>query len=203
LARNADFQQLTVFIVVLNAIYIGVDADWNSAQNIYDADWGFLACSQIFCFYFTFEWLVRLLAFKNKSDSMRDGWFRFDTFLVVTMVLDTWVIMAVMKLVQSGKEPANIPVQPLRVLRLLKLSRMARLMRVFPELVMMLKGLLRSLRAISSSLILVSLMVYTWAILIHSMMKDEEELNDSFRDEYLLDFSTVTRCMWALFIDGT
>merc|ERR1711981_1271622 len=76
-------------------------------------------------------------------------------------------------------------------------------MRVFPELVMMLKGLLRSLRAISSSLILVSLMVYTWAILIHSMMKDEQELNDSFRDEYLLDFSTVTRCMWALFLDGT
>merc|ERR1719247_2867784 len=118
------------------------------------------------------------------------------------MIMDTWMLMPALKLI-SGDGGVQIPTQPLRMLRLFKLSRMARLMKAFPELVTMIKGLCRSLRAISSSMILVGLMVYTWAILLHMMMKDEDEFNTEIQEELGLDFRTITNCMWALLMDGT
>ena len=46
--------------------------------------------------------------------------------------------------------------------------------KALPALITMSKGLVRSLRAISSSLLLTTLMVYVWGILLHMLMKDEE-----------------------------
>merc|ERR1719353_1937778 len=117
------------------------------------------------------------------------------------MVLDTWIIMGAQKLAGGSGPP--IPVQPLRMLRLFKLTRMARLMRAFPELVTMIKGLIRSLRAISSSGILVGLMVYTWAILLHMLLKEEDELNEWLWEENEEDFTNLTNCMWMLIMQGT
>jgi len=201
LARSDRFSNFTVFIVVLNAIYIGIDADWNTAENIFDADPFFQIWSNFFCVYFLAEWIIRMMAFKVKCDAMKDGWFKFDAFLVITMVLDTWIIMGAQKL--QGGDGVKIPVQPLRMLRLFKLTRMARLMRAFPELVTMIKGLIRSLRAISSSGILVGLMVYTWAILLHMLLKEEDELNEWLWEENEEDFTNLTNCMWMLIMQGT
>merc|ERR1712185_831732 len=89
------------------------------------------------------------------------------------------------------------------MLRLFKLTRMARLMKAFPELVTMIKGLVRSLRAISSSMILIGLMVYVWAIMMHMLMKEEEEFNERTWEENGLGFKTMTRCIWTLLMDGT
>merc|ERR1719157_373845 len=47
----------------------------------------------------------------------------------------------------------------------------------------MIKGLLRALRAISSSMILIGLMVYVWAIMIHMLMKEEVEFNDEMWED--------------------
>jgi hypothetical protein len=181
---------------------MGIDSDWNHADNLYDASPFFLISSNLFAVYFTFELVVRLFAFKKKRHCFKDGWFKFDLFLVVTMILDIWIIMLTLKL-YSGAVDVSIPVQPLRMLRLFKLTRMARLMKAFPELVTMIKGLVRSLRAISSSMILVGLMVYTWAILLHMLLKDEDELNDRIYEQSQLDFTTMTRCIWTLLMDGT
>jgi hypothetical protein len=188
--------------VCLNAIYLGIDSDYNDAANIYNANLVFLIISQFFCIYFTFEVVVRLLAFRNKCDSMKDGWFKFDIFLVVTMILDTWVLMPMLKFV-SGGSSAPVPTQPLRMLRLFKLSRMARLMKAFPELVVMIKGLVRSLRAIASSGVLVGLMVYTWAILVHMMLKDDDEFNKKLKEDYDYEFTKILDCMWTLLMAGT
>lgn len=208
IARSAWFQNLTVGIVMFNAVYIGVDSDYNTSHNIYDADLGFQACSQFFCVYFTFELVVRFLAFETKRNCLKDGWFKFDTFLVVTMIMDVWMIMPALKVMSGlaeagGGGKVTIPTQPLRMLRLFKLSRMARLMRAFPELVTMIKGLGRAMRAISSSMILVGIMVYTWAILLHMLLKEEDEFNAEMHAELALDFSTITNCMWCLLLDGT
>lgn len=202
LARSHDFQNLTIFVVCLNALWIGIDADWNHEANIYDADYVFIVFGQFFVAYFTFEWLIRLFAFQKMHDCWIDGWFKFDTFLVATMVLDVWILMPFLK-VAYGKGSVALPTQPLRVIRLLKLTRMARLMRAFPELVTMVKGLFRAFRAIMSSLILIMLMVYIWAILLHMLLKDAEELNKKLNEEHAVDFATLPRAMWLLIIDGT
>jgi len=200
IARSDHFANITVGVVVFNAVYIGFDSDYNTAQNIYKAHMSFLLCSQFFCVYFTWELVCRFLAFEHKHACMKDGWFKFDAFLVSTMILDTWVLMPVLFLMGGG---VQIPTQPLRMLRLFKLTRMARLMKSFPELVTMIKGLIRSLRAISSSMILVGLMVYVWAIMMHMLMKEETEFNDALWAEGNLGFGTMTHCIWTLLMAGT
>lgn len=200
IARSHIFENSTVLVVAFNAVYIGVDSDYNNAQNIYEAEYVFQACNQFFCIFFTWELLVRFLAFEIKGSCLKDGWFKFDSFLVSTMILDTWLLMPILYFVGGG---VIIPTQPLRMLRLFKLTRMARLMKAFPELVTMIKGLVRSLRAISSSMILIGLMVYVWAIMLHMLMKEEKEFNDKLWRENLLSFETITKCIWTLLMDGT
>jgi hypothetical protein len=202
LAKSDTFSNVTAGVVCLNAIWIGIEADWNTAQNLYDAEIVFQVFSQIFCVYFTAELLIRLMAFRRGRDAFRDGWFQFDFFLVSTMIMDMWMLMPMLKIVSGGKGGVQVPTQPLRVLRLLKLSRMARMMKAFPELVTMIKGLVRSLRAIFSSIVLIMLMLYTWSIVLYMLMQDEDDLNEKFRADSDMNFSSVGNTMWILLLDG-
>merc|ERR1712232_1443718 len=135
IARSSAFDNITISVVVLNAIFIGVESDWNKETNLYESSWAFQACAQFFAAYFAWELAIRFLAFEDKINCLRDGWFKFDLFLVGTMVLDTWILMPILYFAAGGG--VTIPTQPFRMLRLAKLTRMARLMRVFPELVTM------------------------------------------------------------------
>jgi hypothetical protein len=76
-------------------------------------------------------------------------------------------------------------------------------MKSFPELVVMIKGLVRSLRAIASSGVLVGLMMYTWAILVHMMLKEDDDFNKKLKEEYDYEFSKILDCMWTLLMAGT
>merc|ERR1719473_1448938 len=53
----------------------------------------------------------------------------------------------------------------LRLLRLLRLSRMARLMRSVPELVTLIKGMVAATRSVFSTLVLLVLFMYVFAII--------------------------------------
>lgn len=201
IARSEKFANLTMFVVGMNAVYIGIDSDYNTKDNIYDAAPFFLIVSQFFAGYFTLELIIRFLAFESKHNCLKDGWFKFDLFLVSTMILDIWVIAVAVKLMEGDK--ISIPTQPLRMLRLFKLTRMARLMKAFPELVTMIKGMIRALRAISSTAILIGIMTYTWAILMHMLLSGDDQFNKSIEDESSMNFRTILDCMWILFMDGT
>jgi len=203
ISASSWFANLTVLVVAGNAVYLGVESDFNDANNLYDADRMFQIASQFFAFYFTAEILIRFLAFEKKQDCLRDGWFKFDLFLVTTMIMDIWMLMPLLKFLSGGDEKVSVPTQPLRMLRLFKLSRMARLMKAFPELVTMIKALVHSLRAIASSMILIGLMVYTWSILLMSLLKPETELNEFLEKSYDFRFDRMSDCMWVLLAAGT
>jgi len=200
LARSSAFEKLSHVMICLNAVYIGIEADHGEVNSIYDADLFYQLCTQVFCFFFTLELFIRFMAFKIKRDCLTDGWIRLDLLLVSTMIVDIWIIHVVIK--HSG-DGTRLQTQPLRILRLLKLTRMARLMRAFPELVMMIKGLTRSLRAVSSSLLLITLMIYVWGIVMHMLLQNEHEFNDRLWRKYQLGFQSVRLCMWTLFVNGT
>jgi hypothetical protein len=196
-ARHSVFLNLCSLVIFLNAVYLGIDSDYNQASNLYDAPSHFIIIENFFCVFFTFEWLVRFFAFRSTYECFQDGWMRFDTFLAAMMVIETWIVMPLMKAF-LGNSGVSIPMGPLRLLRLLKLTRMARMMKIFPELVTLVKGMYRSVRAISGTLLLVALILYTFAILIHLLMKNETEMNQILFEETKLDFETMPHCMWAL-----
>jgi len=199
LARDDNFTNVTLGIIALNAVYIGVDADWNPAEALYNANGFFIFMDNAFAAFFSFELLVRFLAFAEKRNCLKDGWFKFDTFLVLIMVLETWIMAPAVALMTSGGGVA-IPVQPLRLLRLLRLTRMTRLMRSLPELVTMTKGMKVASRAVFSSLLMVALLIYTFAIVLNMFLKENTEINAGLAPR---NFETIPQTMWTLLMDGT
>lgn len=129
---------------------------------------------------------------------MRDGWFKFDTVLVCLMIFETWIMAPLVALISFGG--AGIPVQPLRLMRLLRLTRMSRLMRAIPELVTMTKGMKVASRAVLSSLLMVALLLYTFAIILNLVLKEEDKINKKLSPR---NFKTIPQTMWTLLIDGT
>lgn len=194
IARSDLFANITLGVIGANAIYIGVDADNNPAPTLAAADIGFQICENFFCVFFTFEWLSRFGAFARKRDCCKDNWFRFDSALVLMMVIETWVVPVAF----AGSGGTGIPTGLVKMLRLLRLARMARLMRAFPELVAMMKGVRVASRAVGSALLMLVGLVYVFSIIMFTLLKDFQE--DALVHER---FHRLFLCMWTLLIDGT
>jgi hypothetical protein len=126
----------------------------------------------------------------------------FDLFLVSTMILDSCILTPILKYGADGRE-VKVPTQPLRMLRLFKITRMARLMKVFPELITVIRSMNKSVRAGSSTAIVVIVINYVVGIVMHMLLRDRVVLNTNLYDQSFMDFSTVPKSMWILFMDGT
>lgn len=196
IARSDHFSHLSLAFISLNAIYLGVDSDYNKADSLNDADLAFIICENIFCFFFTFEVLVRFAAFQRKRNCLRDLWFKFDSLLVFIMVVETWVIPLIIHVTGAGT--AELPTGPIKLLRLLRLARMVRIMRAFPELMTMVKGMMVATKPVSTSMAMLVGIIYVFAIIMHMLLKDWEGFDELY--EY---WGTISRCMMTLSANGT
>jgi len=97
----------------------------------------------------------------------------------------------------------NVPVGPLRLLRMLRLARLTRLIRNIPELLTMTQGLLQGVRACGASIVMIFILNYIFAIVLNSILKDEDALNEQFRTRFGVHFTGLCDCMWILLVDGT
>ena len=97
------------------------------------------------CSYFTVEIIIRTIAFQSKLMALTDTWFVFDLCLVSMMVIETWIMTAIIE-VAGSLDDANLKNgSVLRLFRLMRLARMARLVRLIraiPELMILIKGTL-------------------------------------------------------------
>eukprot|EP00929_Paragymnodinium_shiwhaense_P006912 TRINITY_DN110867_c0_g1_i1.p1 TRINITY_DN110867_c0_g1~~TRINITY_DN110867_c0_g1_i1.p1 ORF type:complete len:907 (-),score=245.82 TRINITY_DN110867_c0_g1_i1:104-2824(-) len=168
LARDPNFENVTLFVILLNAVWIAVDTDHNSSPMLAQADLKFQIAEHSFCTYFVFEIMVRFCAFKRKRDCLRDAWFVFDAILVSLMIMETWVfsIIVVAMGKAGGADMGNaLLLRLVRIVRLLRISRMARLMRAIPELVILLKGIGAAARSLSVFCLLWLFIIYVFGIL--------------------------------------
>jgi voltage-gated sodium channel len=190
IARSEYFQNFTLAVIVANAVYIGIEVEHNTSDHLYTAHWFFLISEFAFCVYFLLEWVVRFGAFENKLSCLQDGWFKFDSALVLLMVVET-VIMPLFLSSASGDAP---PTGALRLLRLSRLSRLVRLMRAVPELVTICKGMASAVRAVASTFAMVILLIYVFAILMLLLLRDDTDTSSYW--------SSLSQCMWTLLMRG-
>lgn len=180
-AGSNRFQNTTLAIIVLNAIWIGIDVDWNHPvyreQAVARGEKDKLplepfstVVENLFCTYFTIELTIRFLAYKRKCDCRKDGWFVFDGLLVLFMVIETWVMAIVAAVMGGGSSGVLSKFSALRLLRLLRLTRMARLMREVPELLTLVKGMINATRAVSFILMFLVLCMYVFAIVFTAQL---------------------------------
>jgi len=205
IARNQIFEYLTLAVITLNALYLGYDCDynarWGKPEDLYAEGnlIGFIVMDHFFCLFFTVELLIRFFAYKSKlRGPCCDKAFLFDLVLVTFMVAETWVLAFV------GQIDFLKQLSILRLLRLARLLRMGKIMRYFPELQLIVRGMLAAVRSVGCATILLLLVLYVFAIILtstyHQGLKadDDEDIHDS---EVL--FGSLGKSMRHLLIMGT
>lgn len=191
MARAAWFDNLSLAAIVVNAIWIAIDTDYNKADTISDTAWYFIVAENLFCFYFVFELFVRFMAFKEKSRSLRDGWFISDLVLVLLMVLETWLLPIFS--VNTSMLGKNHTI--LRLFRLLRLSRLLKMLRSSVELLMLVKGMMTAMRSVFYVMVLLMALTFVFAIACTQLADDTDRIKSLY-------FSNVALSMYSLTLSG-
>lgn len=195
LARNQIFENVTLFVISFNAIWMAVDTDNNDSATLNEADAVFQIAEHFFCFYFSFEWFVRFMAFRRKRDGLKDGWFVFDSALVFMMVLETWVMTAFLAVSGASSSSGGLGnTGILRLFRLLRLSRMARMLRSMPELMILIKGMVSATRSVFFTLCLLIIIMYIFAIAL-TQLTGESSIGPKY-------FASIPASMYTLLVAG-
>lgn len=199
IARNNIFEQVTLFVIALNALYIAVDTDWNKenplqfgeTRSLSESPAFFIVMENFFCVYFLGEWIIRFMAFEHKRNCLHDGWFVFDSILVSIMVLETWCLSFVF----TGKEEHSFGgnTAVLRLLRLLRLSRLVRMLRSMPDLMILIKGMSAAMKSVFYVMCLLLMITYVFAIVFTQLSQSNPSLGTTY-------FSSVPHSMYSLLI---
>jgi len=197
-ARSTIFDNLTLCVIGMNALWISIDTDLNDAETLSEADVFFQVGENSFCVYFTVELLCRFMSFQAKSDCVKDGWFVFDSMLVFMMVVETWLLNFIFFAMGGGSGDGLGNASILRLVRLLRLTRMARmvrLLRAMPELMILVKGISVATRSVFFTLCLLGIFIYVFAIAFTQLAKDTDLERDYFPN--------VPEAMNSLLLSGT
>jgi voltage-gated sodium channel len=201
IAKNPVFENTTLAVIAINAVYIAIDTDWNKpdpleCQNTYSLQESgafFQFMEHSFCVYFTFEWIARFMSFKSKANCGRDAWFVFDSILVFMMVMETWVIPIIMSIV-GGESPIG-GTSILRLFRLLRLSRLMRMLRSLPELMILIKGMASAMKSVAYVMALLLLILYVFGIAF-TQLAVGMDIGEAY-------FCNVAHAMYSLLIYAT
>jgi hypothetical protein len=223
IAKSPVFENVTLGVISINAAYIALDTDWNKEEpltptNTYsltESHAFFQFMEHSFCVYFFFEWTCRFMAFKIKSNGLKDGWFVFDSVLVFMMVMETWVMTIIMAAMGGGANPVG-GTSILRLFRLLRLSRLLRMLRSLPELMILIKGMVTAMKSVAYVMALLVLITYVFAIAFTQLAVGTEVGDDLFANiahsmyslliyatllDDLIDFTDALRLeMWVLLV---
>lgn len=191
-ARHSFFENITMVVIVMNAVWIGIDAVYNSEALLSDSEPAFIAAENFFCLYFLVELTIRFGAFRNKADAFRDLWFDFDFALVLLMVAETWIIFTILSASTSQIEWAGSPaLHLLKLVRLSRVARMTKLMRLMPEVMVLMKGIGVASRSVFFTLCLLWMMIYCFAVAFTQLLE-----GTSSGEAYFQDLGTA---MYTLF----
>jgi len=198
IATHPAFTVCTMLGVILNTLWLGIDANFNPAAIIWQADIGFQLVEHSFSILFTAELVIRFGALRLKRLVFQDGWLIFDTVLVAIMVGENLVMLPVYLANRDNPNAVafgDISILRLaRLLRLTRLSRVARLLRNAPEVLTMLRGVAHAFRTVFVTAMLLLVLVYLFGIIFKIQAKSYPELTR---------FPSVDESMWALLLHGT
>eukprot|EP00443_Scrippsiella_acuminata_P021884 CAMPEP_0115186196 /NCGR_PEP_ID=MMETSP0270-20121206/9859_1 /TAXON_ID=71861 /ORGANISM="Scrippsiella trochoidea, Strain CCMP3099" /LENGTH=725 /DNA_ID=CAMNT_0002599317 /DNA_START=57 /DNA_END=2234 /DNA_ORIENTATION=- len=169
IARSQWFDSVTMTVIILNAIWIAIDADYNTAASIYDAALVFQIAENLFCSYFLFELLIRFGAFRRKLDCFHDFWFNFDAVMLAMIIFETWVVLLFMAFSWQGDQDGLSLLRLVRLMRLFRIAKVSRVVLAMPELVVLINGLKMGCRAVTASLSLIGIIIYVFAIMFRTL----------------------------------
>jgi len=193
LARHQVFENTTLGVIVVNALWMSIDTDCNKSATLVGAHIVFIFADISFFSYFSGELFIRFAAFKQKKSCLKDAWFIFDTTLVSLYAFDPFI--SIIALVQGGSG-MKLPLTVLRLFRLARLSRLIRMLRSLPELMVMVKGMASAAASVGYTLGLLLGLTYVFAIALVNLVEPDSDIAETY-------FSTVPESMHNLILYGT
>lgn len=195
--HNHYFEMMSAWLVVMNAIWIGISTDW-VARNWTTTvpDW-FHYTDWVFCLLAVGELFIRIGA-QGCAFFYEDHWRwnLFDTLVVVTQIAD--LVISVIE--RSVSEAAS-----LRVLKLVRILRIARIASAFPELHILISSIIDSLQSLFWTMVLIFACLYGVAVVITQVVSDHKiaigrEVMEQRHEEMLHFFGSLDSTMVALYM---
>lgn len=195
IARHEKFELGSLVLVIVSSFWLAIDVDGNTEPMLHDAKPMYQVVANIFCTLFLLELIVRFAAFRRLQDTIRDFWCMFDLVLVIAMVAETWVLSAIALVSDLNIASGNLRMLSIfRTLRLVRILRLAKVLRHVPELMVIVRGIGISLRAMVVVLALLGLVIYVNAIVFKVLMEGTSIGATKFGD--------VMSAMGTLLLDG-
>ncbi|CAE7947766.1 CACNA1H [Symbiodinium sp. KB8] len=173
IVQHSCFERLSMMVIGMNALWIAIDIEINQAETLLQAGVGTILAEAAFFLYFTAELFIRFWAQQHARNLLKDYWFLFDAGLVMLMLLETWLVPAIILMVGAGEAGglgrAASVLRVVRLLRVLRTARIARIARYMPELMILIKGLIVAARSVFFTLVLLLLMTYVFSIALVSL----------------------------------
>jgi voltage-gated sodium channel len=160
IATHHVFNNLTLVIIFFNVCWIGYDADQNDAPMLLEAEVQFILAEYVFTAFYTFEIVVRFMAFASKRVAFSDAWFLFDGSLVLVMLLEN-VVMPIAN-PDGGVNLGFLAV--LKLFRLVRIFRIVRIIRAVPELITLIRSMSAAARSVCAVSFLLWGNVYVFAV---------------------------------------
>lgn len=191
LVDSPVFEGVLSVIIFVNAITIGIESDLSISGAEEDLVWASIL-EVVFLTIYVIELVVRLVAHQWKC--FEDYWFLFD-FVLVTVSLVGQIMTSFTT--STGFIQQVLVLRALRLLRVIRALRMIKQMRAVWRLV---SGLLTSCDTMLSTLALLGLVLYIFAVLgIEMITKDESLENSSVTQTIVLEnFSGLWVIMMTL-----
>lgn len=155
--RGRLFNFLVSTVIFMNTVWLGLETDLYEPHIYQDQIDPWKVVNYAFVFFFLVELLIRIYS-RAGWPFFADNWNVFDFLLVVLSILDTFVLEYI-----SGSTGS---LSALRVLRVLRVARVLRLLRFFRPLWLLVIGAVDAMRALLWAWVLISILIYIFAILL-------------------------------------
>jgi len=173
--RSPQFDYISGGLVIINAISLGVQIDWQARHVTDETTLPFRVLETVFCSIFTVELLLRLFAFRWAFFRRPHvQWNLFDCLLVFSQLAEEILSAMAKDGSSSTGVTANFSImRMMRILRLIRVMRLMRILRLIGELRTMLLSILGSLKSLLWAVILLFLMMYIIGVYITQLVLDK------------------------------
>jgi len=199
--RSIAFDWVVLTIVILNSILIGVQTDYVARHEVSIVPLEFRVLESLFAVLFTIELSMNLYTHGRGFFTKRDwAWNIFDCLLVCSQLIEEAV--SIFFFDYHGQKTKGFNLSVLRLLRILRLVRVVRLIRVLrfvSELRTLVSGIIRSIRSLAWTMVLLFLVLYVAAVYLTQLVSDHVIEDPASRSPLRRFYGSVDVSLLSLF----
>jgi len=176
LVQSVYFDTFIGFLVLANAVFIGVQTDYVASYGGQDVPASFLLIEHGFVALFSLELGLRLVAYRLRFFRMPGWeWNVFDCIVLLMQLVET-ILADVYARAAGPAMPTNFSfIRLLRVLRLVRVIRVIRVLRLIGELRTIVTSIISSLKFLAWTIVLLCFIIYLVGIYFTQLVADQRE----------------------------